>query len=58
MAPCEIEKKTFFVNNFKIQGGARPPPSDAHGGWVLFGEIWSCRHSWKDNLCNVLKRNR
>ena len=33
--PLEIEKTTFFANNFKIQKGKappRPPPSsDAHG---------------------------
>jgi len=30
--PLEIEKTTFFANNFKIQGGSKPPcpPSDAH----------------------------
>ena len=27
--PLEIEKTTFFANNFKIQGGLAPP-SDAH----------------------------
>ena len=27
--PLEIEKTTFFANNFKIEGG-KPPPSDAH----------------------------
>jgi len=28
--PLEIEKTTFFANNFKIQEGLTPP-SDAHG---------------------------
>ena len=23
--PLEIEKTTFFANNFKIQGGGKPP---------------------------------
>jgi len=31
--PLKIEKTTFFANNFKIKGRAKPPlppPSDAH----------------------------
>jgi len=23
---CQLKKQPFFANNFKIQGGARPPP--------------------------------
>jgi len=33
--PFEIEKTTFFANNFKIQGG-QSPPSDAHARDPIF----------------------
>ena len=43
----EIEKTMFFANNFKIQGGPRPPcpPSDAHG-WTQTSLAENAARQW------------